>query len=79
MKGKILSGNWDEISLNRVPFVRKFFKSQPSFINKQTYFDIRDEIKIAENLIEYLTDERQFTEARKAKIDNRQLLRLSPS
>ena len=77
--GKILSGNWDEISLNRVPFVRKFFKSQPSFINKQTYFDIRDEIKIAENLIEYLTDERQFTEARKAKIDNRQLLRLSPA
>ena len=76
---KILSGNWDEISLNRVPFVRKFFKSQPSFINKQTYFDIRDEIKIAENLIEYLTDERQFTEARKAKIDNRQLLRLSPA
>ena len=72
--GKITSGNWDEISLNRVPFARKFFKSQPSFINKQTYFDIRDEIKIAENLIEYLTEERNFTELRKAKIEYRKLL-----
>ena len=77
--GKILSGNWDEISLNRVPFARKFFKSQPSFINKQTYFDIRDEVKIAENLLEYLTEEREFGELRKARIEYRKLLRLSPS
>ncbi len=77
--GKILSGNWDEISLNRVPFARKFFKSQPSFINKQTYFDIRDEVKIAENLLEYLKEEREFGELRKARIENRKLLRLSPS
>ena len=77
--GKILSGNWDEISLNKVPFVRKFFKSQPSFINKQTYFDIRDEVKIAENLLEYLTEEREFGELRKARIEYRKLLQLSPS
>ena len=76
---KILSGNWDEVSLNKVPFVRKFAKSQPSFINKQTYFDIRDEVKIAENLLEYLKEEREFGELRKARIENRKLLRLSPS
>ena len=54
-------------------------KKQPSFINKQNYFDIRDEIKIAENLIDYLTEERQFAELRKAKREYRSLLSLSPS
>ena len=38
--------------------------------------DIRDEIKIAENLIEYLTEERNFTELRKAKIEYRKWLLL---
>ena len=60
-------------------FVRRVVKKQPSFINKQNYFDIRDEIKIAENLIDYLTEERQFAELREAKKDYRLLLSLSPS
>ena len=74
-----LTGEWDEIGLNDIPFVRRVVKKQPSFINKQNYFDIRDEIKIAENLIDYLTEERQFVELREAKKDYRLLLSLSPS
>mgnify|MGYP006400743635 FL=1 len=77
--GKILSGNWDELSFNKVPFSRKFLKAQPTFVNKQVYFDLRDEIKIAENLIEYLTEERAFDELRKARKENRKLLMLSSS
>ena len=74
-----LTGEWDEIGLNDIPFVRRVVKKQPSFINKQNYFDIRDEIKIAENLIDYLTEERQFGELRDAKKEYRSLLSLSPS
>ena len=74
-----LTGEWDEIGLNDIPFVRRVVKRQPSFINKQNYFDIRDEIKIAENLIDYLTEERQFAELRDAKREYRSLLSLSPS
>jgi len=72
-------GDWDELSFNKVPFSRKFLKAQPTFVNKQAYFDLRDEIKIAENLIEYLTEERAFDELRKARKENRKLLMLSSS
>ena len=74
-----LTGKWDEIGLNDIPFVRRVVKKQPSFINKQNYFDIRDEIKIAENLIDYLIQERQFDELRDARQEYRSLLSLSPA
>ena len=76
---KFLTGDWDEVALNDVPFVRRVVKKQPAFINKQNYFDIRDEIKIAENLIDYLIDERQFGELRDARKEYRSLLSLSPA
>jgi hypothetical protein len=53
----ILTGKWDEIGPNQVPFTRRVFKSQPTFVDKQAYFDIRDEVKIAENLMEYHREE----------------------
>ena len=74
----ILTGQWDEIGPNQVPFTRRVFKSQPTFVNKQAYFDIRDEVKIAENLIEYHIEEGNRDALIKIRKERRGLLRLQP-
>ena len=74
----ILTGQWDEIGTNQVPFTRRVYKSQPTFVDKQTYFDIRDEVKIAENLIEYHREEGNKEALKNIRKDRGSLLRLRP-
>tara|TARA_R110000737_G_scaffold261237_2_gene269467 strand:+ start:2 stop:2725 length:2724 start_codon:yes stop_codon:yes gene_type:complete len=75
----VLTGQWDEISANQVPFTRRVYKSQPTFVNKQVYFDIRDEIKIAENLLEYHRKEGNKDALINLKKERGSLLRLKPA
>ena len=74
----ILTGQWDEIGPNQVPFTRRVYKSQPTFVDKQAYFDIRDEIKIVENLIEYHREEGNRDALIKVRNERGRLLRLQP-
>ena len=75
----ILTGQWDEIGPNQVPFTRRVYKSQPTFVDKQAYFDIRDEIKIAENLMEYHREEGNKEALANLKKERGSLLRLRPA
>jgi hypothetical protein len=74
----ILTGKWDEIGPNQVPFTRRVYKSQPTFVDKQAYFDIRDEVKIVENLIEYHREEGNRDALIKVRNERGRLLRLQP-
>ena len=75
----ILTGQWDEIAPNQVPFTRRVFKSQPTFVNKQAYFDIRDEVKIAENIMEYHKEEGNKDALKNLRKERGSLLRLQPA
>ena len=63
---------------NQIPWARRVFKSQPTFVNKQVYFDIRDEVKIAENLMEYHRKEGNKEALQNVRKDRGDLLRLRP-
>jgi len=63
---------------NQIPWARRVFKSQPTFVNKQVYFDIRDEVKIAENLMEYHRNEGNKEALQNVRKDRGSLLRLRP-
>ena len=63
---------------NQIPWARRVFKSQPTFVNKQVYFDIRDEVKIAENLMEYHRKEGNKEALQNVRKDRGSLLRLRP-
>ena len=74
----ILNGRWSEMTPNQIPWARRVFKSQPTFVNKQVYFDIRDEVKIAENLMEYHRKEGNKEALQNVRKDRGSLLRLRP-
>jgi transcriptional regulator with XRE-family HTH domain len=42
--GNLITGNWDEIEANDIPFARVFYGQPRKFVNLQSYFDKRIEV-----------------------------------
>ena len=73
-----LSGEWSELTPNQIPMARKFLKAPPRFIDKQYFFNLRDEVSIAKDLVEYYREEGDRENLFKVKKERRDILRLDP-
>ena len=71
-----LSGKWSELTPNQIPIFRKFFKAPPEFIDKQYYFDLRDELSIAKDLVEYYREEGDKESLKQVRKERKGILRL---
>ena len=74
--GTFFSGKWSELTPNQIPIFRKFLKAPPEFIDKQYYFDIRDELSIAKDLVEYYREEGDKDSLKKVRKEKKEILRL---
>ena len=74
--GTFFSGKWSELTPNQIPIFRKFLKAPPEFIDKQYYFDLRDELSIAKDLIEYYREEGDRESLIEVRKERKGILRL---